>query len=98
MLLENLRFHPEEEANDRSSPGSWHRWRSIRQRCLRHGAQAHASTAGVAAYLPAVSGFLMQKELDRWEASGEPSATLAAIIGGAKVSTKIRFYRICSRR
>lgn len=52
--------------------------------------RAHASTAGVAAYLPAVSGFLIQKELGSWAAPWlTPSAPLVAILGGSKVSSKI---------
>ncbi|MHB0870156.1 MAG: phosphoglycerate kinase, partial [Chloroflexota bacterium] len=92
LLLENLRFHPEEEANDphfarqlaalgdvyvNDAFGTAHR--------------AHASTEGVARYLPAVAGFLMQKELDALGGILEdPARPLAAIIGGAKVSTKIK--------
>jgi len=91
LLLENLRFHPEEEANDpdfaralasladvyvNDAFGSAHR--------------AHASTAGVAAYLPAVAGFLMEKELTfLGKALASPDRPFAAVIGGAKISTKM---------
>ena len=52
--------------------------------------RAHASTAGVAAYLPAVSGFLIQKELEFiGGALADPKRPLVAILGGAKVSSKI---------
>ncbi len=91
LLLENLRFNPEEEANDpdfawvlasladlyvNDAFGTAHR--------------AHASTAGVAAYLPAVAGFLMEKELTfLGKALASPDRPFAAVIGGAKISTKM---------
>ena len=91
MLLENLRFDPGEEKNDPAFAkalagladvyvsdafGTVHR--------------AHASTAGVAAYLPAVSGFLIQKELEiMGGALAHPNRPLVAILGWAKVSSKI---------
>lgn len=92
LLLENVRWHPEEEKNDaefakelaagcdlyvNDAFGSAHR--------------AHASTAGVAAFLsPKVAGFLMQKELEYLDgAVSNPKRPFAAIVGGAKVSTKI---------
>ncbi len=94
LLLENLRFDQGEEKNDPNFAkaladlvgedglyvsdafGTVHR--------------AHASTAGVAAYLPAVSGFLIQKELDIiGGALASPKRPLVAILGGSKVSSKI---------
>jgi phosphoglycerate kinase len=91
LLLENLRFHAEEEANDpkfaqalasladvyvNDAFGSAHR--------------AHASTVGVTAYLPAVAGFLMEKELTfLGQALASPSRPFVALLGGAKVSDKI---------
>jgi phosphoglycerate kinase len=91
LLLENLRFHAEEEANDpkfaqalaslaevyvNDAFGSAHR--------------AHASTVGVTAYLPAVAGFLMEKELMfLGQALAAPSRPFVAVLGGAKVSDKI---------
>ena len=91
MLLENLRFDPREEKNDSSFAkeladmaelyvsdafGTVHR--------------AHASTAGVADYLPAVSGFLIAKELEiMGKALEDPARPFVAILGGAKVSDKI---------
>ena len=91
MLLENTRFHPEEEKNDpdfakkladladifvSDAFGSVHR--------------AHASTEGVSHYLPAVSGFLLKKELDYiGGAISDPKRPLVAILGGAKVSDKL---------
>ncbi|MDR2590115.1 MAG: phosphoglycerate kinase, partial [Oscillospiraceae bacterium] len=91
MLLENTRFHAEEEKNDSEFAkklasladiyvsdafGSVHR--------------AHASTEGVSHFLPAVSGFLLKKELDFiGGAINEPKRPLVAILGGAKVSDKL---------
>ena len=91
MLLENTRFHKEEEKNDpefakkladmaeifvSDAFGSVHR--------------AHASTEGVSRYLPAVSGFLLKSELDNiGGAISEPKRPFVAILGGAKVSDKL---------
>ena len=91
MLLENTRFEPGEEKNDpvlskelaslaelfvSDAFGSVHR--------------AHASTVGVAAYLPAVSGFLVAKELEvMGKALNDPRRPFVAVLGGAKVSDKI---------
>jgi phosphoglycerate kinase len=91
LLLENTRFHPTEEKNDldlarqlaelgdvfvNDEFGSAHR--------------AHSSTEGVAHYLPAVSGFLMEKELEYLvNAVESPERPFVAILGGAKVSDKI---------
>ncbi len=91
LLLENLRFHKAEEKNEpdfarelsslgkiyvNDAFGSAHR--------------AHASTEGVTKYLPAVSGFLMEKELNfLGSALEDPKRPLVAIVGGAKVSDKI---------
>jgi len=91
MLLENTRFHKEEEKNEpefakkladladlyvSDAFGSVHR--------------AHASTEGVSKYLPAVSGFLLKKELDFiGGAISDPERPFVAILGGAKVSDKL---------
>ncbi|HEX2923819.1 MAG TPA: phosphoglycerate kinase, partial [Chloroflexota bacterium] len=92
LLLENLRFHPEEEAND---PQFAKQLASLGDIYVNDAFgtahRAHASTEGVAHYLPAVAGFLMQKELDALGSILEnPQRPLAAIIGGAKVSSKIK--------
>jgi len=95
LLLENTRFHKEEEKNDpefarqlaaladvyvNDAFGSAHR--------------AHASTEGVAHYLPAVAGFLMEKELDfLGRALENPDHPFIAILGGAKISDKIGVIR-----
>lgn len=92
VLLENVRFYPEEEKNDKDFAkklaanadlyvndafGTAHR--------------AHGSTEGVTAFLtPSVSGFLLQKELDYLQgAVDKPKRPFAAIVGGSKVSSKI---------
>ena len=91
LMLENVRFHKEEEKNDpefakklavlgevyvNDAFGSAHR--------------AHASTEGVAKYLPAVSGFLMEQELEYLgRATLNPARPYVAILGGAKISDKI---------
>jgi len=91
LMLENTRFHPEEEKNDlelakkmaaladvyvNDAFGSAHR--------------AHSSTEGIARYLPAVSGFLMEQELEYLgRAVSNPERPYVAILGGAKISDKI---------
>ncbi|HEX9015322.1 MAG TPA: phosphoglycerate kinase [Chloroflexota bacterium] len=92
LMLENLRFHPEEEAND---AGFAKQLASLADLYVNDAFgtahRAHASTAGIAAYLPAVAGFLMEKELSALGGILEnPKRPLAAVIGGAKVSTKIK--------
>lgn len=92
LMLENTRFHPGEEKNDpelarqmaalgdvyvNDAFGSAHR--------------AHSSTEGVARYLPAVSGFLMEQELEYLgRAVANPEHPYVAILGGAKISDKIQ--------
>jgi len=95
LLLENTRFHPEEEKNDlelakqmasladlyvNDAFGSAHR--------------AHASTEGVARFLPAVAGFLMEEEIRYLgQAIADPKRPFVAILGGAKISDKIGVIR-----
>ena len=91
MLLENVRFHREETDND---PEFAKKLASMAEVYVNDafGAahRAHASTAGVAAYLPAVSGFLIEKELKfLGNAISNPVRPFVAILGGAKVSDKI---------
>ena len=92
LLLENVRFHKEETANDPAFA-----------KALAHGAdvfvmdafgtahRAHASTAGIAAHVPvAVAGFCLKKEIDYFDkVMGSPTRPVVAIMGGAKVSDKI---------
>ncbi len=91
LLLENTRFEKGETKND---PDLAKAMASMAEVYVSDafGAvhRAHASTAGVAAYLPAVSGFLIQKELEfLGGAIGNPKRPLVAILGGSKVSSKI---------
>ena len=91
MLLENLRFDKREEKND---PEFAKELASMAEVYVSDAFgtvhRAHASTAGVAAYLPAVSGFLIQKELEvMGGALANPKRPLVAILGGSKVSSKI---------
>ncbi len=95
LLLENIRFYPQEEANDEEFARALARLADIYVNdAFGTAHRAHASTAGVAKFLPAYAGFLMEKEL---EALGEklnnPVRPFLAILGGAKVSTKIGVIR-----
>ena len=100
LMLENTRFHKGEEKNDlelakqmasladvyvNDAFGSAHR--------------AHSSTEGIARFLPAVSGFLMEQELEYLgRAVANPEHPYIAILGGAKISDKILSLRHCSQR
>ncbi len=90
-LLENLRFHAEEEKNDAAFAQQLARLGEIYVNDAFGSAhRAHASTEGVAHYLPAVAGFLMEKEIKYLdEALSRPARPYVAILGGAKVSDKI---------
>ena len=91
LLLENLRFHPGEEKNDPAFAAQLARLADVYVNdAFGTAHRAHASTAGVAAYLPAVSGFLMEREITMLGSVLEsPKRPLAAVMGGAKVSDKI---------
>jgi len=91
VLLENLRFHPEEEKNDPGFARSLAQLADIYVNdAFGTAHRAHASTAGVAAYLPAVSGFLMEKELEfLGKALADPARPFTVVLGGAKVADKI---------
>ena len=91
VLLENLRFHPEEEKNDVE----------FAKQLAKHGEvfvqeafgtvhRAHASTSAVAQFLPSCAGYLVQKEVEfLGKALEKPARPFAAVVGGAKVSDKI---------
>lgn len=95
LLLENTRFHPEEKKNDPDFA------RQLAAGCdlfvndaFGSAHRAHASTVGVAQYLPAVAGFLMEKELRYLgQALESPARPFVAILGGAKISDKIGVVR-----
>ena len=88
MLLENLRFDPREEKND---PSFAKELASMAELYVSDAfGRAHASTAGVAAFLPAVSGLLVARELEvMGGALDNPKRPFVAVLGGAKVSDKI---------
>ncbi|RHY94455.1 hypothetical protein DYB37_000684 [Aphanomyces astaci] len=92
LLLENLRFHPQEEANDPAFAKDLARNIDVFVNdAFGTAHRAHASTEGVTKFIPvSVAGKLLEKELKYLsEAVDNPKRPLAAIIGGAKVSTKI---------
>ena len=90
-LLENLRFHAEEEANDRDFARQLAALGDIYVNdAFGTAHRAHASTEGVARHLPAVAGLLMERELDALgRALERPERPFVTILGGAKVSDKI---------
>jgi len=91
MLLENLRFEPGETKNDPEFAGALASLAEVYvSDAFGTVHRAHASTEGVSHFLPAVSGFLIAKELDiMGKALADPRRPLVAILGGAKVSSKI---------
>ena len=91
VLLENLRFHKEEEKNDPAFAKKLASYADVYVNdAFGTAHRAHASTAGVAAYLPAVAGYLIKKELDFMGGALEnPKRPFVAILGGKKVSDKI---------
>ena len=91
MMIENVRFHKEEEKND---PAFSRELASMAEIFVNDAFgtahRAHASTAGVADYLPAVCGYLIEKEISvMGKALNDPKRPFVAILGGAKVSDKI---------
>lgn len=91
MLIENVRFHEEEEKNDPDFAKELASMADIYVNdAFGTAHRAHASTAGVADYLPAVCGYLIQKEISvMGGALSDPKRPFVAILGGAKVSDKI---------
>jgi phosphoglycerate kinase len=92
LLLENIRFHPQEEANDNAFAQTLARLADIYVNdafgaCHR----SHASIVGIAHYLPAVAGLLVEKEIKVLEGLlANPNRPFAELAGGAKVSDKIK--------
>ena len=91
LMLENVRFHPEDEAND---PAFAQQLASLGEifvnDAFASSHRAHASVVGVAQYLPAYAGQLMEAELNALHTALDyPKRPLVAVVGGAKVSTKI---------
>ncbi len=91
VLLENVRFHAEEEKNEPEFAKALAGFAEVYVNdAFGTSHRAHGSTAGVADYLPAVSGFLIEKELEFLGGALEnPKKPFVAILGGAKVSDKI---------
>ena len=99
LLLENVRFHPEEEKNDPEYARALARLADVYVNDAFAAAhRAHASTAGVAAYVPAVAGLLMEREIAHLSRALEPERPYAAVIGAAKISTKIGVLHNLLRR
>ena len=91
LLLENLRFHPEEEENDEGFAG---KLASLAELFVQDGFgvvhRAHASTSAVTHFLPSVAGLLLEREVDTiTNVMESPSRPLVAVIGGAKIADKI---------
>ena len=95
LVLENLRFHPEEEANDPAFAKKLAHLADIYvDDAFGTAHRAHASTEGVAHYLPAYAGFLMEKEINSLDhILATPRHPFAALLGGAKVSDKIKLIK-----
>lgn len=91
LLLENTRFHPEEEKNDPAMAKQLAALADVYVNdAFGTAHRAHASTEGVAKFLPGVAGFLMEKEIQYLgQAVDKPKRPFVAILGGAKVSDKI---------
>jgi len=91
LVLENTRYHPEEEKNDPQFSAGLAKLGDLYVNDAFSAAhRAHASTEGVAHLLPAYAGRLMQAELEALDAAlGTPMRPVAAVVGGAKVSTKL---------
>jgi phosphoglycerate kinase len=91
LLLENLRYHPEEEQNDEAFAG---KLASLADVFVQDGFgvvhRAHASTDAITKFLPSVAGLLLEKEVDTiTNVMSDPKRPLMAVIGGAKISDKI---------
>lgn len=91
ILLENLRFHPEEENNDDNFAAQLAQGSNV---FVQDGFgvvhRAHASTDAITRHLPSVAGLLLEKEVDTiTNVMGNPKRPLAAVIGGAKIADKI---------
>jgi len=91
LMLENVRFHAEEEKNDEAFAKQLASLADVYVNdAFGTAHRAHASTAGVAAHLPAVAGFLMLKEIEELGSIlNNPARPMASILGGAKVSSKL---------
>jgi len=95
LLLENTRFHPEEEKNDLDMAKQMASLADMYVNdAFGTAHRAHASTEGVARFLPAAAGFLLEKEIRYLgQAVADPKRPFVAILGGAKISDKIGVIR-----
>lgn len=95
LLFENVRFHPEEENNESSFAKEWAQMGDVFiQDAFGVAHRSHASTVGIAHYLPSYAGFLLEREIQFLEKIVKhPERPLMAIIGGSKVSTKIKVLK-----
>lgn len=91
LMLENLRFHPEEEANDPAFSAALAEGKDLYvSDAFGTVHRAHASTVGVTSLLPSYAGFLVQKEVEVLSGILEnPKKPVALVVGGAKIDTKI---------
>ncbi len=99
LLLENTRFHGGEEKNDPAFAAEMAKLGDVYCNDAFSAAhRAHASTEGIARLLPSCAGRLMQAELTALEkALGKPERPVVAVVGGAKVSTKLELLGNLSR-
>lgn len=100
LMLENLRFHPEEEKNDPTFAKALAELADLFVNDAFGAAhRAHASTYGIAQHLPSAAGLLMQRELEALARVLEkPARPLVAIIGGAKISDKLKLLEHLLRK
>ena len=100
VMLENVRFHPGETKNDPAFAGELAALGDLYVNdAFGTAHRAHASTAGIAQYLPAVAGLLMEREIATLgRIMTDPPHPLVAIIGGSKISTKIGVLRSLMQR
>ena len=91
LLLENVRFHPEEEKGDKAFARSLAKLGDVYVNdAFGSSHRAHASVSGVAEFLPSAAGFLLRRELDAFRTLlDDPARPFVAILGGAKVSDKV---------
>ncbi len=90
LMLENLRFHKEEEKNDKKFAKELAGFGDFYiNDAFSDSHRKHASIAGIAKYLPSCAGFLMEKELKMMQSALNPKRPAVAIIGGAKTETKL---------
>ncbi len=100
VLMENLRFHPQEEANDAAFAGQLAELGDIFVNdAFSCSHRAHASIAAITAHLPSVAGRLMQEEVEALNAVlATPNRPVTAVVGGAKVSTKLALLGNLARK